>query len=515
MADVPANPTPAPGNRKPRERQQTCFVVMPFGTKPNGLTQRPHDFDKIYRVVIKRAVELAGMRCIRADETAGSRLIHTDMFRDLRDQPLVIADLSLQNPNVLYELGIRHVMSKSGTVLMCENGSRPLPFDIGLSRVVFYEYDGVSLDWEEAERLVERLRIALLESASGAPDSPVHALLERVLSQASDEGMAAWPAAGTDPLDGFEPYIALVAQTWRASRVDIGVLFDAHRGHAFGCRALADLVLAADPLPGDWTAKIANQLLDFAQYGAAEQLYARLRDQGLARYDDLVRMADAHGKVHGDLAGADFGLALMAEAEAQLARQFGADPGASDAVAASAYVLRRKAGLWQWRWELSDDPFDLQQAIAVQGDAIELLDRVRREGGIWAAAAAGPLAQSHMRRLLLGRIAAGDPALGDAHDDLQAILAIKELPGDDPKALSYLRWYRTIALADSGAADRTRRSALEAFAKDADLMHQGPEFVEIGRRQYVGLRRVLEQYATWLRHPELLGLIGQTLQARH
>ncbi len=515
MADVPANPAPAPGNRKPRERQQTCFVVMPFGAKPSGLTQRPHDFDKIYRVVIRRAVELAGMRCIRADEAAGSRLIHTDMFRDLRDQPLVIADLSLQNPNVLYELGIRHVMSKSGTVLMCENGSRPLPFDIGLSRVGFYEYDGVSLDWEEAERLVERLRIALLESASGAPDSPVHALLERVLSQASDDGTAALPTTGTDPLDGFEPYIALVAQTWRVSRADIGELFHAHRGHAFGCRALADLVLAADPLPGDWAAKIANQLLDFAQYGAAEQLYARLRDQSLAKYDDLVRMADAHGKVHGDLAGADFGLALMAEAEALLARQFGADPDAPEAVAASAYVLRRKAGLWQSRWELSEDPLDLQQAISVQGDAIALLDRVRREGGVWASAAAGPLAQSHMRRLLLSRIAADDPALGDPHDDLQAILAIKELPGDDPKALSYLRWYRTIALADSGAADRTRRSALEAFAKDADLMHQGPEFVEIGRRQYIGLRRLLEQYATWLRHPELLGLIGQTLQARH
>ena len=515
MSDAHADPDPARSRRPPRDRQQTCYVVMPFGNKPSGPAQRLHDFDKIYRVVIKRAVEQAGMRCIRADETTGSRLIHTDMFRDLRDQPLVIADLSLQNPNVLYELGIRHVMSKSGTVLMCENGSRPLPFDIGLSRVVFYAYDGINLDWEEAERLVERLRIALLESAQGAPDSPVHALLEQVLSPVADDAVAAVPAADTDLLDGFEPYITLVAQTWRASQADIGELFNVHGSNAFGCRALALHVLAADHRPGDWAAKIANQLLDLAQYGAAEQLYVRLREEGLAGYDDLVRMADAHGKLHADLNGADHGLALMAEAEAQLAQQFGADPEQPDALAARAYCLRRKAGLWQWRWELSDDRSDLQQAIAVQSEAIALLGHMRRQGGTWAAAATGPLAQSHMRRLLLTRIAAGDTELADAHGDLPAILAIKELPGDDAKALSYLRWYRTIALADSGAADRTRRSALEAFAKDADLMHQGPAFVEIGRRQYVGLRRVLEHYARWLRHPELVGLIGQTLQARH
>jgi hypothetical protein len=45
-------------------------------------------------------------------------------------------------------------------------------------------------------------------------------------------------------------------------------------------------------------------------------------------------------------------------------------------------------------------------------------------------------------------------------------------------------------------------------------MNKGPEFVEIGRRQYVGLRRFLEEYSKWLRHPELVGFIGQTLQER-
>ena len=157
-----------------------CFIVMPFGLKPFlDEVSRSYDFDKVYRVIIQRAVREAEMIPIRADERVGSALIHSDMFRDLRDRAVVLADLSLDNPNVFYELGIRHVMSASGTVLMCRKGST-LPFDVKLSRTIFYEFDGVSLDWEEVERVVKHLKVALQEAQKGLPDSPVHALLESV-----------------------------------------------------------------------------------------------------------------------------------------------------------------------------------------------------------------------------------------------------------------------------------------------------------------------------------------------
>nr|VFK11718.1 MAG: hypothetical protein BECKLPF1236A_GA0070988_1006015 [Candidatus Kentron sp. LPFa]VFK27934.1 MAG: hypothetical protein BECKLPF1236C_GA0070990_100554 [Candidatus Kentron sp. LPFa] len=98
-----------------------CFVIMPFWVKPlpdsNGAT---FDFDKVYRVIIRRAIESAGMEPIRADEQTGSQIIHSDMFKELRDRAVVLADLSLNNPNVYYELtGIRHVLSPGGTVLIC------------------------------------------------------------------------------------------------------------------------------------------------------------------------------------------------------------------------------------------------------------------------------------------------------------------------------------------------------------------------------------------------------------
>src|SRR5262249_23590398 len=124
----------------PANEPTKCFVVMPFGVKPIPEEGCCYDFDKVYRVIIQRPIRQAGMEPIRADERKGSNLIHTDMFKDLRDQAVVLADLSLHNPNVFYELGIRHVMSPTGTVLMCRAGAE-LPFDVKLSRVIFYQYD--------------------------------------------------------------------------------------------------------------------------------------------------------------------------------------------------------------------------------------------------------------------------------------------------------------------------------------------------------------------------------------
>ena len=74
---------------------------MPFGTKSAALAPDGRfDFDKVYRVATRRAIEAAGMAPVRADEPTSSGAIHTDMFKALRDKPVVLADLSLHNSNV-------------------------------------------------------------------------------------------------------------------------------------------------------------------------------------------------------------------------------------------------------------------------------------------------------------------------------------------------------------------------------------------------------------------------------
>jgi hypothetical protein len=184
-------------------------------------------------------------------------LIHTEMFKDLRDRPVVLADLSLENPNVFYELGIRHVMADSGTVLICREGAT-LPFDVALSRVVFYKFDGQNLDWEEVERVTPVVTAALKEAQRGKPDSPVHALLpgnalRSVVGSRKYRG-ASIPSRESEDLEAYERSIA---ESWLASSIEFEKLYAEHTRTIFGTRALGELCLVSETLPS-LAAKVAD-----------------------------------------------------------------------------------------------------------------------------------------------------------------------------------------------------------------------------------------------------------------
>ena len=108
------------------------FVAMPFGVKPDG-NGNPIDFDQIYASLIRPALEDAGLEVLRADEEQGAGDIRADMFQELLMADLVVADLTLDNPNVWYELGVRHALRARGVILVL--GPRASqPFDIYTDR---------------------------------------------------------------------------------------------------------------------------------------------------------------------------------------------------------------------------------------------------------------------------------------------------------------------------------------------------------------------------------------------
>ena len=113
-----------------------AFVVMPFGKKKGG-DGSPYDFNVIYQTLIKPALELAGFESFRADEATTSGDILTDMFQELLLADLVIADLSIDNANAFYELGIRHAFRKRGVVHI-QAGRAYMPFDIFNVRTLPY-----------------------------------------------------------------------------------------------------------------------------------------------------------------------------------------------------------------------------------------------------------------------------------------------------------------------------------------------------------------------------------------
>ena len=489
-----------------------CFIVMPFGVKPfpDG-SGRSFDFDKVYRVVIQRAVREAGMTPIRADERIGSALIHTDMFRDLRDRAVVLADLSLDNPNVFYELGMRHVMSSSGTVLMCRRGAT-LPFDVKLSRTIFYDFDGQSLDWEEVERVLEPLKLSLEEARKGLPDSPVHALLpDSVLRATAATAQAAVSYVQTEssPVGApLEEYQRLVAELWEARGEKVADLFGPHCDSIFGSRSMAYLCLKTDPL-SETAIRLANHLNDGEQYQLANELYARQHEAGKLPRSGVLSYASSYSEANPDIQGADHAIKMVEDAMAKIGPR---DPGAPPRAVSSliyAECHRRLAGLRQWRWELSRDAADLERAISSFADAIRFNEEARTQGELKHP---GFLAQLRLKNLVLLRIRDHSRDRPDVEGNRDAILALQKQPEDHPVGLSYLGWFQAIALADMGAADESNTKALKTFGKDMTLKKE-PEYWEIGRRQYVQLRRFLETYAPHLRNPSLVGRISQVLQA--
>jgi tetratricopeptide (TPR) repeat protein len=135
-------PSPAPTKQPSAAEQRArphAFIIMPFGRK-QGSDGRWIDFNSIYATLIKPAVEEAGFESFRADEEESSGDILTDMFQELLLADLAIADLSIDNANVFYELGIRHAFRKRGVVHI-QAGRAYMPFDIFNVRTLPYHCD--------------------------------------------------------------------------------------------------------------------------------------------------------------------------------------------------------------------------------------------------------------------------------------------------------------------------------------------------------------------------------------
>ncbi len=114
----------------------TCFVIMPYGG--NDETRRNH-YRGVYQSILAPAAIEAGYTPKRSDISGAPGSITLDIVRDLADADIVIADITEGNPNVFLEIGIRHVMRKSGTVhVVDKNYADSIPFDLRNYRAIEY-----------------------------------------------------------------------------------------------------------------------------------------------------------------------------------------------------------------------------------------------------------------------------------------------------------------------------------------------------------------------------------------
>ncbi len=163
-----------------------AFIAMPFGTKP-GPDGQPIDFNRVYTEFLKPALEAAGLEVFRADQEQRAGDIRTDMFQELLMADLVLADLTLDNPNVWYELGVRHALRARGVVLVA-GGRVPMAFDLYTDRKLRYDMHNLMREGGPDKSVLEadqanltRMVKETMESWHGRKISPVYNLLPQLV----------------------------------------------------------------------------------------------------------------------------------------------------------------------------------------------------------------------------------------------------------------------------------------------------------------------------------------------
>src|SRR5690349_11503661 len=133
-----------------------AFIIRPFGRKQDGKGNEI-DFDKVANELIGPALAAVGAEGRETLDIVKSGNIRVDMFRRLLTADLVVADLSIHNANVFYELGIRHALRDRSTfMLRCRADA--FPFDLQTDRYLEYNKDDPAARLED---LIAALRRTL------------------------------------------------------------------------------------------------------------------------------------------------------------------------------------------------------------------------------------------------------------------------------------------------------------------------------------------------------------------
>jgi hypothetical protein len=150
-----------------------CFMIMPYGKKATqaeaGLGVATIDFNALWDRAYAPVIKELGYDPIRADQDVGA-LIITQMIERLYFADLVLAEMTIPNGNVYYEVGVRHAARDKGCVLLAADWSRQL-FDVAQMRTIRYPLADGDVDETAAQEVRAAIKPKIEALAKGG--SPV------------------------------------------------------------------------------------------------------------------------------------------------------------------------------------------------------------------------------------------------------------------------------------------------------------------------------------------------------
>lgn len=268
-----------------------CFVLMPFGQKPTT-AGKMIDFDAVYRELIEPAIRAADLDPIRADEEMAGGIIHKPMFERLILCEYAVADLTTANANVFYELGLRHAVRPSSTILLFAKNTGQLPFDVAPLRSIPYEI-GADGKPDKVADITPLLAERFQEARKHLTDSPVYQLVEgfpdiqrlktdvfRERVSYSEQVKKRLAAARKQGLEAVRAIEQELAQQAKIADTESGVVIDLFLSYRAvkGWQEMIDLVPKMSP-PLAHTVLVQEQLgLALNRAGRGEEAESVLRD---------------------------------------------------------------------------------------------------------------------------------------------------------------------------------------------------------------------------------------------
>lgn len=148
------------------KKGKICFIVAPIGSEGSEIRRAIEGLlDAVLRPVLE---DLHGYEVEIAHKISASGSISDQIMNFLLEADLVVVDLTGLNPNVMYELAIRHCIGLP-LIVIARDGTN-LPFDVVQERTIFYQND-----MHGAVDLRDRLDTAVknINEGGGQTDNPV------------------------------------------------------------------------------------------------------------------------------------------------------------------------------------------------------------------------------------------------------------------------------------------------------------------------------------------------------
>ncbi len=157
--------------------ERECFFIAPLGEEGGGVRTRS---DLILEFIVRPAAQELGLWAVRGDELAAPGQITHRVIDHVLHARTAIADLTGRNPNVYYELAVRH-MAQLPVALIVAADEQPLPFDIQQMNVIRFDHR----DLKSADQCRRSIVRHLSAGLGGVVDSPITAVRE--MAQLSTE----------------------------------------------------------------------------------------------------------------------------------------------------------------------------------------------------------------------------------------------------------------------------------------------------------------------------------------